>query len=77
MAQRVRDEIEARHRDDRDAQRLRHDLGGGDADAQTSEEAGADVDRDGSELPERHVELAAQVLDRGRELLRVAAATGE
>ncbi len=77
MAQRIRDQVEARHRDDRDAQRLRHHLGGGHPDAEAGEEAGPDVDRDRRELPERHVELTAQVLDRGGELLGVTPTTGE
>ena len=77
MAQRVREQIEARDRDHRDAQRLREHLRGRHADAQPGEHARADADRD-----RRHAassvdaELLAAARDRGRERLGVARRAG-
>ena len=67
VAQRVREQVEARDRDHRDPQRLREDLRGRHADAQPGEHAGPDADRDRRQVVERDPGLLADVLDRGRE----------
>jgi hypothetical protein len=68
-----REEVEARHADHRQPQRLRHRLRGGDADAQPGEEARTDVDGDRAELVQVDAGVAADEVDRRRERLGVAA----
>ena len=56
---------------------LRHHLGGGHPDPEPGEEPGAGADRDRREMVEVDAQLPAQVVDRRRQLLGVAATSGE
>ncbi len=76
VAQRQGQQVEARHRDHRHAQRMGHRLGRGDAHPHAGEEPGAGIDGDGADLVQCDVGLPAQELDGGGQQLGVAAPAG-